>query len=77
MEDVLFTGMNESEKAQLEKILDRCIADMKAAHAYLVKGEAQFQQTQAEIEALLAQPQKGRINVEQILRDGTMASTAN
>ena len=77
MEDVLFTGMNESEKAQLEKILDRCIADMQTAHAYLVKGEVQFQETQAEIEATLARREKETWDVEQILRDGALASAAH
>ena len=77
MEDILFTDMNESEKAQLEKILDRCLADMQAAHAYLVKGEAQFQETQAEIEATLARREKETWDVEQILRDGTLASSTH
>ncbi len=77
MEDILLAEINESDKAQLEKILDRCIADMQAAHAYLVKGEAQFQETQAEIEATLARREKETWDVEQILRDGTLASAAH
>lgn len=69
MESTFFTEMNESEKAQLEKILDRCLADLQAAHAQLVIGEAQFQQTQAEIAASFARREKEKWDVEQIIRD--------
>ena len=72
MESTFFTEMNESEKAQLNQILDRCLTDLQAAHAQLVKGEAQFQQTQAEIAASVARTERGKWDVEQIIRDSQM-----
>jgi hypothetical protein len=74
MESTFATEMSESQQAQLNEILDRCLADLQLAHAQLVKEEAQFQQTQAEMAALAARSEREKLDVEQILRAGQVGS---
>lgn len=70
MENTFATEMNENQQAQLNAILDRCLADLQAAHAQLLRDEAQFQQTQAELAAAAARSEREKWDVEQILRGG-------
>lgn len=77
MENTFATDLSDSHLAQLNEILDRCLADLQKAHAQLVKGESQFQQTQAEIEAITARSERGNLDVEQILRTGALDSSTH
>jgi hypothetical protein len=72
MEDTFATEMNESQQAQLNAILDRCLTDLQSAHAQLLRDEAQFQQTQAELAEAAARSEREKWDVEQILRDSQM-----
>lgn len=77
MENAFAADLSDSQLAQLNEILDRCLADLQTAHTKLVRDEAQFQQTQAEIAAIIARSEREKLDVEQILRTGALGSPAH
>lgn len=69
MENTFATDLSDSQLAQLNEILDRCLVDLQKAHAQLVRDESQFQQTQAEIEAITARSERGNLDADSMIID--------